>query len=76
VLVTGQPTTAADATSVVAAARADGDVSDGLSTVDCAATPMGQASIVFGLLEQAAGKAGQYGLADDATAAFPQLATK
>ena len=37
---------------------------------------MGQASLVFGLLEQEAGKAGQYGLAGDATAAFPQLATK
>ena len=37
---------------------------------------MGQASLVFGLLEQEAGKAGQYGLAGDAAAAYPQLATK
>jgi Copper transport outer membrane protein, MctB len=76
VLVSPSPSTSADATSVVSTARADGDVSDVLSTVDCAETPMGQASVVFGLLEQSAGKAGQYGLAEGATAAFPQLATK
>jgi hypothetical protein len=76
VLVAPTSSASADATSVVAAARSNGDVSDVLSTVDCAETPMGQASVVFGLLEQSAGKAGQYGLGDDATAAFPQLATK
>jgi outer membrane murein-binding lipoprotein Lpp len=62
--------------SVVTTARADEDLAKVLSTVDDAELPMGQASIVFGLLEQEAGKAGQYGLAGDATAAFPQLATK
>jgi hypothetical protein len=65
-----------DVTSVVSTARADGDLSKTLSTVDEAEIPMGQASIVFGLLEQEAGKAGHYGLADDATATFPQMATK
>jgi outer membrane murein-binding lipoprotein Lpp len=65
-----------DTTSVVSTARSDGDLSKQLSTVDDADIPMGQASIVFALLEQEAGKAGQYGLASDATATFPQMATK
>ena len=67
---------ATTSTSVVTVSRDDGDQSKVLSTVDDAETPMGQASLVFGLLEQQAGKSGQYGLAPDATAAFPQLATK
>ncbi|GAB3080664.1 MULTISPECIES: copper transporter [unclassified Phycicoccus] len=62
--------------SVVTAVRDDNDLSDVLSTVDDGELPMGQASVVFGILEQEAGKAGAYGLAGDATAAFPQLATK
>ena len=67
---------ATNATSVVSTARADGDQSKLLSTVDNGELPMGQASLVFAILEQQAGKSGQYGLASDAAAAFPQLATK
>jgi outer membrane murein-binding lipoprotein Lpp len=67
---------ASNTTSVVSTARKDGDQAKELSTVDNGEVPMGQASVVFGLLEQEAGKSGQYGLASDATAAFPQLATK
>jgi len=67
---------ATNTTSVVTTSRDDSDQSKVLSTVDDAELPMGQASLVFGLLEQEAGKSGQYGLASDATAAFPQLATK
>jgi hypothetical protein len=67
---------ATNAASVVTTARADGDLAKQLSTVDDVDLPMGQASVVFGLLEQEAGRAGQYGLAADAAAAFPQLATK
>jgi hypothetical protein len=63
-------------TSVVATSRANGDQSKVLTTVDHGELPMGQASLVFGLLEQEAGKAGQYGLDGGASAAFPQLATK
>jgi hypothetical protein len=62
--------------SVVTTARDDKDLSGALTTVDDGELPMGQASVVFGLLEQEAGKSGQYGLASDASAAFPQLATK
>lgn len=65
-----------NSTSVVTTSRADGEQSKQLSTVDNANMPMGQASIVFALLEQEAGTVGQYGLLGDATAAFPQLATK
>lgn len=62
--------------SVIATARQDGDQAKELSTVDNGTLPMGQASVVFGLVEQFAGNAGQYGLEADATAAFPALATK
>ncbi|GAB3445242.1 copper transporter [Phycicoccus ginsengisoli] len=62
--------------SVVTTVRADGDLAKQVSTVDDVDLPMGQASVVFALLEQEAGRAGQYGLASDAAAAFPQLATK
>ena len=65
-----------DVTSVVTTVRDDKDLSDVLSSVDDGELPMGQASVVFGILEQEAGKAGQYGLDSDATASFPQLATK
>ena len=75
VAATGSPT-ATNETSVVGTSRSDGNQSKVLSTVDDAELPMGQASIVFGLLEQEAGKSGQYGLGGDSTAAFPQLATK
>ncbi len=76
VLVSDSGPAAASTTSVVTTARADEELSKNLSTVDDVDLPMGQASVVFGLLEQEAGKAGQYGLDPDATAAFPQLATK
>jgi hypothetical protein len=62
--------------SVLSVARQDADQAQELSTVDTGSLPMGQASVVFGLLEQFAGGAGQYGLEADATAAFPALATK
>jgi hypothetical protein len=62
--------------SVITMARQDGDQAKELSTVDNGSLPMGQASVVFGLIEQFAGNAGQYGLEADATAAFPALATK
>ncbi len=77
VLVSASPKDGAtDTTSIVATARADSDIAKGLTTVDDGELPMGQASVVFGLLEQEAGKAGHYGLGSEATAAFPQLATK
>ncbi|WP_270887842.1 copper transporter [Pedococcus sp. 5OH_020] len=67
---------ATNTTSVLATSRADDDHAKALTTVDDAELPMGQASIVFGLLQEQAGKVGHYGLAGDATAAFPPLATR
>jgi hypothetical protein len=63
-------------TTIVSSVRKDADQAKELSTVDDAAIPMGQASIVFALLEQLSGKSGHYGLDADATAAFPPLGTK
>jgi hypothetical protein len=77
VLVSSSPNPSDDPqVSVVTTARQDSDLAKELSTVDHAESPMGQASVVFGLLEQAAGNAGQYGLDADATAAFPATAAK
>ena len=72
----GEKAGATNTTSVISTAREDSDQTKILSTVDDGELPMGQASLVFGLLEQEAGKSGQYGLAADAAAPFPQLATK
>ena len=64
VLVAPSRSAATDATSVVATARDDGDaVRRAVAPSTTPRRPMGQASVVFGLLEQSAGKAGQYGLA-------------
>ena len=77
VLVGSSPVpSATGVSSVITTVRDDNDLADVLSSVDDGDLPMGQASVVFGLLEQEAGKAGAYGLAGDATASFPQLATK
>ncbi|HEY7721648.1 MAG TPA: copper transporter [Pedococcus sp.] len=62
--------------SVAATVRQNSEASKDLSTVDHAEVPMGQASVVFGLMEQFAGNTGHYGLEADATAAFPAMATK
>jgi hypothetical protein len=70
------PVTVKDQGSVVATARANGDLAKVLTTVDDGEIPMGQASVVLGLIEQESGKSGHYGLAGDADATFPQLTTK
>lgn len=67
------PVTVKDQGSVVATVRANGDIAKVLTTVDDGDVPMGQASVVFGLIEQESGKSGHYGLAGDADATFPQL---
>ncbi len=62
---------ASNVTSVISTAREDGDQAKELSTVDNGELPMGQASVVFGLLEQEAGKSGQYGLASRRSGRLP-----
>lgn len=60
-----------DTESVISAARAVSAIRQRVSTVDNAGSPMGQAGVVLALLEQDAGGAGQYGLADGAGSVFP-----
>ncbi len=69
----GVAPTPADGASVVAAARKRGADATGLSTVDDAGIPLGQASVVEALVEQYRGSSGHYGLAADATRPFPEL---
>lgn len=59
--------------SVAATVRADTGLSRTLTTVDNGEVPMGRASTVLGLLEQYAGRVGQYGFEADARAPFPPL---
>ncbi|CCI51810.1 copper transporter [Nostocoides jenkinsii] len=59
------------AVSAIASSRSDSAMRRAVSTVDDAATTIGQASIVFGLAEQLTGRSGQYGVAPGATSAFP-----
>ncbi len=63
--------TAADSTSIIAAARTRAAVRRDVSSVDDASDPIGQASIVAALVEQEAGRAGQYGRAAGAKSPFP-----
>ena len=73
-LVAGDTATADDdGVSVVATVRNDATATDGVSTVDNAGASLGQASIVHGLVQQAAGEVGQYGLAPGADAPYAPL---
>ena len=72
-LVAGDTTTADEGVSVVASLRNDATATDGVSTVDNAGSSLGQASIVNGLVQQAAGEVGQYGLAPGADAPYAPL---
>ncbi|WP_405147729.1 copper transporter [Sphaerisporangium sp. NBC_01403] len=63
------PTSAA--AGVIAAVRADSDVSAKVSTVDNVDMAFGRAVVVYSLREQVGGDTGQYGLGSDATAAEP-----
>ncbi|HEU5241433.1 MAG TPA: copper transporter [Ornithinibacter sp.] len=72
-LVAGDTTTAGEGVSVVATVRNDATATDGVSTVDNAGSSLGQASVVHGLVQQAAGEVGQYGLAPGADAPYAPL---
>ena len=72
-LVAGESTTAGDGVSMVDAVRNDATATRGVSTVDNAGGALGQASVVHGLAEQAAGDVGQYGLAKGADAPYAPL---
>jgi Copper transport outer membrane protein, MctB len=60
VVLAGTPESAASG-GLVKAMRGDSSATKAVSSVDVANLPSGQATIVFGLVEQTEGKAGQYG---------------
>lgn len=70
-VVVAGPLDAADTGGVLAAIRADAHTSAGVSTVDGVDGPAGAVVAVRALAEQAAGKAGQYGLGAGTTAVLP-----
>jgi hypothetical protein len=63
VVVAGMPESAQNG-GLLKSLRGDSDATKVLSTVDTANIPSGQMTIVFALVEQASGKAGQYGGVD------------
>lgn len=63
VVVAGTPDTAKDG-GLLKALRSDSDATKIVSSVDVADLPAGQMTVVFALVEQTTGKAGQYGAFD------------
>jgi hypothetical protein len=72
-LVAGESTTAGDGVFVLDSVRNDETATEGVSTVDNAASSLGQASIAHGLVEQITGEVGQYGLSEGADAPYAPL---
>jgi hypothetical protein len=62
------------ANPIVSAVRADSDASKVVSTLDDADLSIGAVPLVQALVQQYAGKAGQYGVASDAKAVLPEAA--
>lgn len=62
-VVAGMPESAQDG-GLLKALRGDGEATKLVSSVDVANMPSGQATVVFALVEQVAGKSGQYGAVD------------
>jgi hypothetical protein len=69
-LVAGTPA-AAGADGLVGAVRTDAGLAGSISTVDDANTAAGRIATVFALVQQGAGRSGQYGTADSAEAPIP-----
>jgi hypothetical protein len=63
VVVAGTPESAQNG-GLIKALRSDSEAAKIVSSVDVADIPAGQATVVFSLVEQASGKAGQYGAFD------------
>ncbi|MDF3045888.1 MAG: hypothetical protein K0R30_2116 [Ornithinibacter sp.] len=74
-VVAGEATTAGEGVSVLESVRNDGTATQGVTTVDNAGGALGQGSVVHGLVEQATGEVGQYGLAPGAEAPYAPLPT-
>jgi hypothetical protein len=69
------PETAAETGGLIQAVRADGVMTDAVSTVDSADSPYGEVSAILALREQDAGRAGRYGSGPGSQAAAPTLPT-
>lgn len=65
------PLEAATGDGLLASLRGNRDVTNDVSTVDSASTPMGRITIVLALREQLSGGSGQYGFGQDVTAPTP-----
>ena len=74
-VVAGTEASAAAATGLVGAVRADSALASAVSTVDNANGAAGQIATVFALNQQAAGHAGQYGVESNAQSPFPPTPT-
>lgn len=72
-VVAAESSTGTTGTSVIVAVRNDATATRGVSTVDNAGTALGQASVVHGLVQQAAGEVGQYGFAGGADTPYAPL---
>ncbi|WP_377642996.1 copper transporter [Oryzobacter terrae] len=72
-VVAAETTTASAGAQVLVALRNDATATRGVSTVDNAGSALGQASVVHGLVQQAAGDVGQYGFAGGADAPYAPL---
>ena len=70
-VVVAGPETAAGSGGLLEAVRADGSLSDDVSTVDSVDTAYGEVVAVLSLHEQAAGRAGRYGTGPGSQAAAP-----
>jgi hypothetical protein len=71
-VVVGDQTTASEL-GMLASLRADTQITSQVSSVDVANLPSGQVAMVWALLEQAQGKAGQYGAVGTTDGALPKL---
>jgi hypothetical protein len=67
-----EPTTGKE-TSVVTVLRSTDSLDAGVTTIDDGSIPMGQASIILGIIEQMSGGSGRYGLGSDAKAVYPAV---
>lgn len=70
----GDPSSAAEH-GVLAALRGDGSASQEVSSVDVANLPSGQVAVVWALVEQTDGEAGQYGAVGTTDGALPRFST-
>jgi hypothetical protein len=75
-VVVAGPESAAGTGGLIAALRADGNLSDNVSSVDTVDTAYGEVAAILALHEQATGRAGRYGQGPGSDTAAPTLSTR